>query len=200
MKKLIFGLSLALLTLLSCKEPSDVESASLQEGLRLQKQILSAEHYADSVRNWYFSQANPQQRFDFWYNKIQIDMDHMQLTGGQRAYVLEIFDQISPTDFNNGQLPSQEFTKWVRDWLSRAGDYQLSKNQMGQFVFSLSPAPMGPSVGLTYVDVCNCASDSDWCDFLNGGPSSECNAHCDMEKSSGCGTFLRYECDKDCTF
>lgn len=62
---MIFGFGLAVLTLYSCKENADVASSSLQEGLRLQKQIISAEHYADSVRIWYFSQANPQQRFDF---------------------------------------------------------------------------------------------------------------------------------------
>lgn len=200
MKRVILGMGVMTLIIAACEEPQHQEGQVQSKELKLQKQTILADDYADSVRNWYFSQASPQQRYNYWYTKIQIDMNHMQLNTGQRAYVLEIFGQLSITDFQNQREPSKALTDWVTAWLVRAKDYQLSRNQMGQFVFSLSPAPLGPSVGLSYVDVCNCSSDSDWCDFLNGGTSSECTAHCDMKKSGGCGTMLLYSCDNDCTF
>jgi|GEM_PF-3343592 len=201
MKKNITIFLGALCLLFACQN-EEGESASFNEELLirdpLQKQ--SAENYADSVRNWYFHSASPQNRYDFWYSKIQVDMNYLDLNSTQREFVLEIFSQLSAQDFEEGQSPSPEFTAWLKDWLSRSTQFQLSKGQMGQFIYSLSPAPSGPSVGRGFVDRCNCSTESDWCDFLNNGPSSECNGTCDMESSRGCGALLLYDCDKDCSF
>lgn len=144
--------------------------------------------------------ASAGERYIFWQEKINLDIEHMALEADQRTYVLEIFQELEPEHFRNGYNPSEELTNWIMEWLGRSESYNLSKTQMGQFVFSLSPAPLGPSLGLSYVDKCNCSKRSDWCDFLNGGPSSGCVAFCEEKSSRGCGTLLLYECDKDCEF
>lgn len=184
----------------ACESSLEENTVQAIDAVQLQKQLVRADDYADSVRSWYFTVASPQERYNYWLWKVELDLSYMQLNSDQCEFVLEIFDQLSPQDFNVEVEPSKAFSNWVLNWLDRADSFQLSRNQMGQFVFSLSPAPMGPSAGLSYVDQCNCSTESDWCDFLNGGPSSECSAYCDLEMSSGCGALFLYKCDKDCTF
>jgi len=188
------------LVLGSCLREPSIEPSEFIPLILPSGKTVSSEHYADSVRHWYFTEASPQERYDFWFQKIQLDLDYFEFDLEQRDFVLEIFDHLETLDFEANVKPKSSFTEWVIGWLQRSDQYGISRAQMGQFVFSLSPAPLGPSLGLTFIDQCNCSTESDWCDFLNEGPSSECTAFCEEESSRGCGTMLLYECDRDCTF
>ncbi len=154
--------------------------------------------YADSVRAWYFEKATPELRLNYWRSKIQVDMDYMGFTDRQRNYVLLLFQHLEVESFTDGVRPGQQFTRWMNDWMFNARHFGIGRRQIGQIVFSLSPAPIGPSIG--HSDACGCSEESDWCDFLNNGPSSSCSSACDYKKSRGCGTLLLYPCDKDCSF
>lgn len=197
MKKRLLSLVGFALVLSSCLREPEIEPGDWIPLIIPSAKTHSAEQNADALRHWYLSKASPQERHDFWFQKIQLDLNYFEFDLEQREFVLEIFDQLDPSDFKPYAKPTRSFTNWVEAWLERAEQYGISRAQMGQFVFSLTPASLGPSLGLTFIDQCNCSTESDWCDFLNEGPSSECIAFCEEESSRGCGTMLLYDCDKD---
>lgn len=168
---------------------------------RLESQILAVQKslgQEDSLRDWYFNKANAPERYSFWFNKVKADLEYLNFNDAQSDYVIDLFQIVDVADFQFDHLIEHETRSDLEAWLNRADSYDLARRDLVSILLFLSPAQS--SVGISSVDACGCSEESDWCDFLNHGPSSTCSASCDMERSRGCGTLLLYPCDKDCTF
>lgn len=106
MKRLLLS-AVGILALISCQSDQLDSKATreFQPILQLSKG-QTAEHFADSIRNWYFATASARERYIFWQEKINLDIEHMALEADQRTYVLEIFQELEPEHFRNGYNPS----------------------------------------------------------------------------------------------
>jgi hypothetical protein len=198
MKNLVVLTSFILFLLSSCKTEDGRASYDFEEVSTKESNLAKeSESYADSVRTWYFTVAEAEERYSFWVNKINLDIQQMQLSELQSEYLLRILTKVEIEDFGDSSIVEANFTQWVENWITNSDSVGLSMLQIGQIIFSASPAPLSPSLGLSLTDRCNCSKKSDWCDFF-GGPSTSCTGDCNQPSSRGCGTMWRYECDFDC--
>lgn len=132
----------------------------------------------------------------------QIHLDKMAMANNYNPAQLDIIAEAKrllslAVDVNNSQfVNSDDFIIWNH----KAAEVFTKEERFSLFV-SLNDE-VTPSLVDDGKKSCNCASQSDWCNFPAPPPEQpfyfSCDGGSNCEPKTGCGTFWSYNCDNTC--